>query len=88
MFIDGETLRRNNELAVDEHALCKTLNEHQDVVRKVCTSKTNVEVANPFVVGVDSIGVDIRAPFGIVRVPAGSPFDSSEDVLVFFEVNQ
>jgi hypothetical protein len=87
MFIDGESLLRENALSAFEHTLCKTLNEHQDVVRKVCTSKTNVEVTNPFVVGVDPLGIDIRAPFGIVRVPADCPFDSSEDVLGFFEAN-
>lgn len=87
MFIDGETLRRDNALSAVEHTLCKTLNEHQDVVRKMCASKTNVEVTIPFVVGVDPLGIDIRTPFGIVRVPADSPFDSSEDVLEFFEVN-
>ena len=68
LFIDGDSLRRENPFAMDEHFLCKTLNEKQDVVRKVCAAKTNVEVTNPFVVGVDPLGVDIRAPFGIVRI--------------------
>lgn len=86
MFIDGEALCRENKFATFEHALCKTLNEHQDVIRKVCVSKTNVEVTNPFVVGVDPLGIDIRAPFGIVRIPADSPFTSSEDVLGYFKV--
>ena len=33
------------------------------------TQKTNVDVTDPVVVGVDPLGLDIRAPFGIVRVP-------------------
>ena len=86
MFIDGEALRRENIFATIEQTLCRTLNEHQDVVRKVCALTTNVEVTNPFVVGVDSLGIDIRAPFGIVRIPADSPFTSAEDVLGFFGV--
>jgi len=86
MFIDGEILRRENTLSAIERSLCKTLNENQDVVREICTTKTNVEVTNPFVVGVDPLGVDIRAPFGIVRVPADYPFGSSDDVLAFFSI--
>ena len=87
MFVDGEALLRENTLATVEHALCKTLNEQQDIVRQVCTSKTNVDVTNPFVVGIDPLGVDIRAPFGIVRIPADSPFTSSDNVLGFFGVD-
>jgi hypothetical protein len=86
MFIDGEILRRENALSTIERTLCKTLNENPDVIREICTAKTNVEVTNPFVVGVDPLGVDIRAPFGIVRVPADNPFASSDDVLAFFSI--
>ena len=84
MFIDGESLRRENVLANNEHKICKTLNEKLNIVRQVCASNTNVDVKNPFVVGVDSLGVDIRAPFGIVRISAEVPFTSSDDVLSFF----
>ena len=84
MFIDGEGLCKENSLAREEHAICKMLNEQKDVVRKVCFEKTKVEVADPFVVGVDPLGIDIRAPFGIVRIPSGNKFTSTDDVLAMF----
>jgi hypothetical protein len=86
MFIDGEGLCRKNPFAEVEDAICKELNANQDAVRALCQSKTNVEVTNPFVVGVDPLGVDIRAPFGIVRVPATKSFGTSDDVLQLFNV--
>ena len=53
----------------------------------MCLSKTNIDVTNPLVVGVDPLGVDIRAPFGIVRVQADVPFASLEDVQSFFAIS-
>ena len=86
MFIDGEGLCRASPLAEMEPSICKTLNTNQDALRNVCKSKTNVEITNPFAVGVDPLGVDLRAPFGIVRVPAEKQFTSVEDVLLFFGI--
>ncbi len=85
LFIDGETLCRSNPLADLEPSICKTLNAKQDVVRAVCKEKTTVDIQSPFVVGIDPLGVDVRAPFGIVRVPADAQFGTAEDVLAFFE---
>ena len=85
MFIDGETLSRKNQLAAKERSICKTLNEQTDLVRRACVAKTNVDVTNPFVVGVDPLGIDIRAPFGIIRIQADQPFTTPEDVLGFLE---
>ena len=87
MFVDGEGLCRQNELAELESAICKSLNEHEDAVRRGGLSKTNIDVTNPLVVGVDPLGVDIRAPFGIVRVQADVPFASLEDVQSFFAIS-
>jgi hypothetical protein len=83
LFIDGEGLCRENPLAELESSICKSLNSHQDKLRDVCKEKTNVEITSPFVVGVDPLGIDIRAPFGIVRIPAEQPFTSAEDVSTF-----
>ncbi len=85
MFIDGNTLCRENVLAKEEPSICKELNaNYVDAVRSVCLANTNVEVVEPVVVGVDSLGFDVRAPFGIVRVPAIEPFASADDVLSLF----
>ncbi len=83
-FIDGEGLCRSNPLAEIEHSLSKELNDKfTDDVRAICLEKTNVEVTNPVVVGIDPLGIDIRAPFGIVRVPSDEPIVSNNDVLSF-----
>ena len=83
-FIDGENLQRENLLFEIESVLCKELNEnHVEDVQVICKKLTNVEVQDPVVVGVDPLGIDIRASFGIIRVPADSPFTSSEDVTTF-----
>lgn len=85
MFIDGEYLCRKNPIAEIEISVCKELNLNQrDAVRSTCLARTNVTVADPVVVGVDPLGVDIRASFGIVRIPAIVPFSSADDVFSFF----
>ncbi len=84
MFIDGEFLCRENPLAEIEDSLCKQLNSDKDLLREVCESKTSVSVTDPLVVGVDSFGIDVRAPFGIVRIPAASLFEKPDDVLALF----
>ncbi|MFT4593330.1 MAG: hypothetical protein ACI9JK_001042 [Phycisphaerales bacterium] len=86
MFIDGEGLCRENALKDIERTVCKTLNENKDAVRKQCHKETGVDVTDPFVVGVDPLGIDIRAPFGIVRIQAPVPFASNQQVLQYFAI--
>ncbi|MDP7004607.1 MAG: hypothetical protein QF718_00135 [Phycisphaerales bacterium] len=84
-FIDGEGLCRENTLADSEHELCKELNaKFTDDVRTICLEETSVEVTNPVVVGVDSLGIDVRAPFGIVRIPTNESFTSADEVIAIF----
>ncbi len=85
MFIDGEYLQQENVLQDDEAQLCKTLNQTCiDRVSEVCKTKTSVDVEEPVVVGVDSLGLDVRATFGIVRVPFDSPVQTGDDVIGMF----
>jgi hypothetical protein len=85
MFIDGEALCRESLLADIEHSLCKEINTNlRDNIRRVCLERTNVDVTDPVVVGIDSIGVDVRAPFGIVHIPSIEPITSQDDVLDLF----
>ncbi|MBC8202118.1 MAG: hypothetical protein H8E86_08730 [Planctomycetes bacterium] len=83
MFIDGEGLCRENPLAEFENSICKQINENTEYIRGLCLSKTNVDVTDPVVVGVDPLGIDVRAPFGIVRIIADSAFTSAHDLLAF-----
>jgi hypothetical protein len=81
MFIDGESMCRENCLAEIESALCKELNAtYKDAVRNLCSENTSVDVVDPVVVGVDSLGLDVRASFGIVRVTADTVLASANDV--------
>ncbi len=85
MFVDGESLCRENPLAETEASVCKELNmQRKDAVRATCLAKTNVSVKEPVVIGIDPLGVDIRAPFGVVRIPTLEPFASADDVLSMF----
>ncbi len=74
-IIDGESVTAPNPLATDEPRLCKMMNqEHRDDLRPLCAASAKVDVGDPVMVGVDAFGFDIRARFGIVRVP----FESEE----------
>ncbi len=84
VFIDGEQLQRENPLGELEPALCKDLNEnHIEHLIEICKKHTNVAVQDPVVVGVDPLGFDIRASFGIIRVPTETPFATTDDVTAF-----
>ena len=85
MFIDGEFLQQKNQLHEQEVLICKELNTSMlKKVQEYCVAVTKVEVENPIVVGVDSYGVDLRATFGIVRIPFSSPLQTPEEVISIF----
>lgn len=82
MIIDGDALLRCNLLQEDEPALCRAMNElGTNVIRKLCSKKLGVEAEEPLVVGVDPMGVDIRARFEVLRIPFGVPIDLPEDIV-------
>ena len=83
MFIDGEDLQRENLLKEEESSLCKQLNSARDSLSRACRRVAGVEVESPVLVGVDSLGLDVRARFGIVRVEPDSPFENAKQVLSF-----
>lgn len=83
MFVDGEGLQRANELAKDETVLCKEANSDSANLTRVCAKVSNVEVASPTMVGIDPLGIDIRARFGIVRLEPEVPFVGKEQVARF-----
>ncbi len=71
--VDGEALMRPNPLCDAIGRLCKRLNSDQGALREVCRLLTSVSIEHPVAVGVDDEGFDIRAEFGVVRVPWPGP---------------
>ena len=66
---DAEALNEANPLAGSEPRLCKRLNTYRGTLGLLCRVVTGIVVADPVAVGVDPEGIDIRARFGIVRLP-------------------
>lgn len=71
--LDGASLMRPNPLAAQEPALCKLLNRHPNALAALCRTLTNVTISDPVAVGVDHLGMDARARFGVVRAEWPSP---------------
>lgn len=70
MVIDGDAMTRPNPLAADEAVLCREINEDRiDELRRTAERITGVDVPEPRLVAVDPGGLDVRARFGILRVP-------------------
>src|SRR5262245_20453476 len=77
--IDGSALTRSNPLAQDEARLCRVMNqEHIDDLRGLCAHYGSMEVEQPVMVGIDPLGIDVRALFDVVRVPATQPMPNAD----------
>ena len=79
--IDGEALVKPNPLAKDEARICKEVNEkHREDLKRVCDVIFHAEVADPYLVGVDPLGFDIRRRFDVLRLDAPQPIPTADDV--------
>jgi len=76
---DGDALMTANPLAEDEPTLLRALNECPDSLKRVCAQCCTTEVASPLAVGIDELGIDIRAHFGIVRLPFDAPVADADE---------
>ena len=75
---DGDALMVSNPLAGDETALIRALNEDPSALKRACAARCTREIEAPLAVGVDALGIDIRAAFGIVRLPFDERADDAE----------
>ncbi len=55
-----------------EPVLCKRLNAHPERLKALCAGH-HLHIESPVAVGVDPHGIDIRARFGIARIPFATP---------------
>ncbi len=76
--VEGELLMTPNPLRSVEARVCKRLNADRPLLTRLCTRFAGVEVPEPLCVGVDPGGLDVRARFGIVRVPFKSEAETPE----------
>jgi len=76
--IEHEPLAAPNPLAPVEPRLCKDLNRDRARLASLC-KPLGVEPRDPVAVGVDPEGIDIRARFGILRLPLPRPAPSPDD---------
>jgi hypothetical protein len=67
--IDETPLGQPNPLAPVEPRLCRRLNSDLDALGRLCTLAVGCAPHDPLAVGVDPGGIDVRARFGIMRIP-------------------
>ena len=80
VVIDGTVLQRPNPLAQDEGRLCARMNkEHKVDLRRLCGRFGGMDVEDPVMVGIDPQGIDVRARFDVLRVPANEPMNTAAD---------
>jgi hypothetical protein len=78
LVIDGDALMIPNPLAGDEASLCRWINqEHADDLRALCAKFGSMKVEAPLMVGIDPLGIGVRATFDVVRIPASEPMHSA-----------
>ena len=81
MVIDGTAMMVANPLAADVAKICKRMNaDHVDDLRRMCDCFANFTLEKPVMVGIDPLGLDVRAAFDVVRVPAIEPMNTAADV--------
>lgn len=78
LVIDGEALMIANPLAPDEPRLIRAINGRApESLRGLARRMRGVEIENPRAVGIDPGGIDLRARFGIVRLPLPRPMPNA-----------
>jgi hypothetical protein len=83
--IDEGPLCCRNPLMPVEPRLCKTLNGDRQRLAQICKNRAGVSPREPVAVGVDAAGFDVRARFGVVRVPFDRECASCDDAAAMIE---
>ncbi len=86
--VDHEPLNAPNPIAPAEPRLCRLLNADRARLATVCKLIAGIAPADPVAVGVDDLGIDIRARLGIIRLPfrdpAPTPADAESRIAALF----
>lgn len=80
VVVDGDALMGAHPFAADEGSLVKELNGDVDRLRRLCDEVGGMrDVEAPMAVGVDALGVDVRARFDVVRLPFADEAGTAEE---------
>lgn len=82
---DAPDLRLPALFQQDEARLIAPLNADLPALARACRSVAGSAPADPRAVGVDPDGLDIRARFGIIRIPFSPPADSPAAAQAFIQ---
>lgn len=74
-----EELEIPNPLIDALPGLCKKLNSDRKALREVCKLLARVDIEEPLAVGIDDLGFDVRARFGVVRVTLPSRMRTGQE---------
>jgi len=77
--VGQEEIEAPNPLVDALPGLCKKLNSDQRALREVCKLLAKADIDEPVAVGIDDLGFDVRARFGVVRVELPAPVRSAEE---------
>lgn len=77
--VSQEQIETPNPLIDALAGLCRKLNSDPVALREVCRLLTGADIEEPVAVGIDDLGIDVRARFGVVRVALPSPVASGEE---------
>ncbi|MBI1303670.1 MAG: hypothetical protein GC172_07775 [Phycisphaera sp.] len=82
LMFDGLALMRPNPLADIESKICRRVNsEMREALKAAIAAVAGLEVEDPRLVGVDSLGFDVRGRFDVVRLPADPPISDGDDAV-------
>lgn len=81
MVIDGDALQKPNPLAKDEARICREMNQQTELLKKLCERHGTMRVEQPVMVGIDPLGIDLRARFDVVRVTSTKPMRNADEAV-------
>lgn len=84
--IDGSALMKPNPLRDVEPGICGVANGRLDALRELCRQLIGVAPVEPRLVGVDPLGMDVRARFGVVRLVLEHPVRTPDDMTALLDV--
>ncbi|MFM7261899.1 MAG: DUF2470 domain-containing protein [bacterium] len=85
-MFDGLALMEANPLAAVEAKLCREINGSMaDLLKSAVAAHAGLEVESPRLVGVDTLGFDVRGRFDVVRLPTDPPITDEQDAIAALE---